>query len=122
MELLVLSAADVHAVLGYQECAAAMRRALAALASGQAQQPLRTIIVPEGAAGLMALMPSYLSGDDAVYGLKSICITPSNPAAGLDAHQGVVLAVGRTHRRAPSPAERVGRHRDTDRGRLGSGH
>ena len=91
MELLVLSAADVHAALGYQECAAAMRRALAALASGQAQQPLRTIIVPEGAAGLMALMPSYLSGDDAVYGLKSICITPSNPAAGLDAHQGVVL-------------------------------
>lgn len=107
MQLLVLSADDVHAVLGYQQCAGAMRRALAALASGQAQQPLRTIIAPDGAAGLMALMPSYLCGagtggdggggeDDtggtpAVYGLKAICITPSNPAAGLDTHQGVVL-------------------------------
>jgi ornithine cyclodeaminase/alanine dehydrogenase-like protein (mu-crystallin family) len=64
MDLLVLSAADVHALLGYADCAAAMREALTALASGQAQQPLRTVIAPEGAAGLMALMPSYLAGDD----------------------------------------------------------
>ncbi len=93
-QLLVLSAADVHALLGYNDCAEAMRGALMALASGRAQQPLRTIIRPEGAAGLMALMPSYLNGEDgfdAAYGLKAICITPANPAAGLDTHQGVVL-------------------------------
>jgi ornithine cyclodeaminase/alanine dehydrogenase-like protein (mu-crystallin family) len=93
-QLLVLSAADVHALLSYSECAEAMRGALTALASGRAQQPLRTIIRPEGAAGLMALMPSYLGGEnglDAAYGLKAICITPANPAAGLDTHQGVVL-------------------------------
>jgi len=109
--LLVLSAADVHAVLSYRDCAEAMRGALTALASGRAQQPLRTVLAPEGAAGLMALMPSYLSGDVAdsddwsspaspngsadpaepAYGLKAICVTPSNPAAGLDTHQGVVL-------------------------------
>lgn len=104
MPLLVLSASDVHAVLGYRECADAMRDALVALASGRAQQPLRTVIRPEGAAGLMALMPSYLAMEEAgnvpgdaqelgaaVYGLKAICITPDNPAAGLDTHQGVVL-------------------------------
>lgn len=101
MRLLVLSARDVHALLGYRECADAMRDALVALASGRAQQPLRTVIGPEGAAGLMALMPSYLAADDAageaVYGLKAICITPANPAAGLDTHQGVVLlSDGRT--------------------------
>lgn len=100
-QLLVLSAADVRAVLSYQECAAAMRDALTALAAGRAQQPLRTIIHPEGAAGLMALMPSYLTGEEdgkgeegglvSAYGLKAICITPANPAAGLDTHQGVVL-------------------------------
>jgi ornithine cyclodeaminase len=92
--LLVLSAADVRAVLSYDECAAAMRGALTALAAGRAQQPLRTVIRPEGAAGLMALMPSYLTDDggpEAAYGLKAICITPANPAAGLDTHQGVVL-------------------------------
>jgi len=100
MQLLVLSAADVRALLSYDECAAAMRGALTALAAGRAQQPLRTIIAPDGAAGLMALMPSYLHGDggpDAAYALKAICITPSNPAAGLDTHQGVVvLSSGRT--------------------------
>ncbi len=91
MKLLVLSDEDVRRLLSYRECADAMREALTALATGQAQQPLRSIIKPAGAAGLMALMPSYLQGDDASYGLKAICITPSNPAAGLDAHQGVVL-------------------------------
>jgi ornithine cyclodeaminase/alanine dehydrogenase-like protein (mu-crystallin family) len=95
MQLIVLSADDVHALLSYDECAAAMRGALTALAAGRAQQPLRTVIRPEGAAGLMALMPSYLAGEDggsaAEYGLKAICITPANPAAGLDTHQGVVL-------------------------------
>jgi ornithine cyclodeaminase len=94
MQLLVLSAADVRALLSFDECAAAMRGALTALAAGRAQQPLRTMIAPDGAAGLMALMPSYLNGEggpDAAYALKAICITPSNPAAGLDTHQGVVL-------------------------------
>ena len=95
MPLLVLSADEVHALLSYDECAVAMRGALTALAAGRAQQPLRTVIRPEGAAGLMALMPSFLAGDEggsaAAYGLMAICITPANPAAGLDTHQGVVL-------------------------------
>ncbi len=93
MKLLVLSAADVHALLGPAECADAMRAALVALQEGKAQQPLRTVIRPEGAAGLVALMPSYLSEGDApaAYGLKAIWITPGNAAAGLDPHQGVVL-------------------------------
>jgi ornithine cyclodeaminase/alanine dehydrogenase-like protein (mu-crystallin family) len=94
MRLLVLSAGDVRALLGYNDCAEAMRGALIALASGRAQQPQRTAIALPGAAGLMALMPSYLNGEDAqdaTYGLKAVCVTPSNPAAGLDTHQGVVL-------------------------------
>jgi ornithine cyclodeaminase/alanine dehydrogenase-like protein (mu-crystallin family) len=91
VDLLVLSAADVHAVLGYADCAAAMRGALTALASGRAQQQLRTVIKPEGAAGLVALMPAYLGDGDGSYGLKALCITPGNPAVGLDAHQGLVL-------------------------------
>jgi ornithine cyclodeaminase len=91
MRLLVLSAEDVHALLGYGECADAVRAAFTALASGQAQQPLRTVLQPDGAAGFIALMPAYLAGGEASYGLKAICITPANPAAGLDTHPGVVL-------------------------------
>jgi ornithine cyclodeaminase/alanine dehydrogenase-like protein (mu-crystallin family) len=106
MRLLVLSASDVHGLLGYAECASTMRSALVALQSGGAQQPLRTVFRPHGAAGLVGLMPSYLAapdlgagdhaapgapGAEAAYGLKAVCVTPGNPAAGLDAHQGVVL-------------------------------
>ncbi len=95
-KLLVLSGRDVHGLLGYRECADAMREALTSLQTGRAQMPLRTVIRPERAAGLVALMPSYLEGADgdgraAAYGLKAICITPANPAAGLDTHQGLVL-------------------------------
>jgi ornithine cyclodeaminase/alanine dehydrogenase-like protein (mu-crystallin family) len=91
VDLLVLAAADVHAVLDYTDCAAAMRGALTALTAGRAQQPLRTVIKPDGAAGIVALMPAYLADGEGCYGLKALCITPANPAAGLDAHQGVVL-------------------------------
>jgi len=113
MRLLVLSAADVHELLGYGDCVAAMREALAGLAGGQAYQPLRAIIAPPAAPGLIGLMPSYLSaqrdepaeagagaaarGEAGAYGLKALTITPGNPAAGRDAHQGLVLVSdGRT--------------------------
>jgi len=87
--LLVLSGRDVRALLPYAECADVMRTALTALARGEIQQPLRTVVRPDGAAGFMGLMPSYAA--DPGYGLKAICITPGNPARGLDIHQGGVL-------------------------------
>jgi ornithine cyclodeaminase/alanine dehydrogenase-like protein (mu-crystallin family) len=98
--LLVLSARDVHDVLSYTECTEAMRQVLAARARGHAYQPLRTVLRPPGAAGLMAMMPCYLppadpdapgAADEPAYGLKALTITASNPALGKDAHQGGVL-------------------------------
>jgi ornithine cyclodeaminase len=89
VKLLVLAARHVHELLPYRECADVMRQALAELARGQLQQPLRTIVRPRDAAGFMALMPAY--GPAAGYGLKAICISPGNPALGKDAHQGGVL-------------------------------
>ena len=88
MKILVLAARDVRELLGYRECADVMRQALADLARGEIQQPLRTVVRPRGAAGFMGLMPAY-SPDG--YGLKAICVTPGNPAIGKDAHQGGVL-------------------------------
>jgi len=88
VKILVLAARDVHELLGYRECADVMRQALAALARGQIQQPLRTVVRPRDAAGFMGLMPAY-SPDG--YGLKAICVTPGNPAVGKDAHQGGVM-------------------------------
>lgn len=95
MRLLILSASDVHEVLGRRECADAMREVLMARHDGRAQMPLRTVMRPTGATGLIGLMPSYLAasgdGSDAAYGLKAVCIVPANPAVGLDPHQGIVL-------------------------------
>src|SRR6516225_1137074 len=91
MPLLILSSSAVREVLGHAQCADAMRTALAARARGQVFQPLRTVLRPEGAVGFMGLMPSYQGGADAAYGLKAICVTPGNPAVGLDSHQGIVM-------------------------------
>jgi len=91
MRLLVLSSRAVREVLGYRRCADAMREALITRANGEVFQPLRSVLRPEGASGFMGLMPAYQSGPLAGYGLKAICIMPGNPAAGLDAHQGIVL-------------------------------
>ena len=91
MKVLVLSHDEVVELLPMKECIAVMREALVALAVGQVHQPLRTIIRPPDAAGLMGLMPSYISGDHPAFGLKAICVFPGNPAKGKDAHQGAVL-------------------------------
>ena len=91
MKILILSHDEVVKLLPMKDCIVVMREALIALAAGQAHQPLRTIIRPPGASGLMGLMPSYMSGDRPAYGLKAICAFPGNPAQGKDAHQGAVL-------------------------------
>ncbi|HEY2972317.1 MAG TPA: ornithine cyclodeaminase family protein, partial [Pyrinomonadaceae bacterium] len=91
MKTLVLSHAQVLELLPIKECIAVMREALIALAAGEAHQPLRTIIRPPDASGVMGLMPAYMSGGRAAFGLKAICVFPGNPAKGKDAHQGAVL-------------------------------
>ena len=91
MKILILNDDEVVELLPMKECIALMREALIKLAAGEVYQPLRTIVRPPAAAGVMGLMPSYVGGDEAAYGLKTVCIFPSNPAKGKDAHQGAVL-------------------------------
>jgi ornithine cyclodeaminase len=94
MRVLVLSHAEVLATLAPSDCEAAMAEVLAAHARGEAAMPLRTVMMPAGAAGLMGLMPAWRGahGDtEAAFGLKAICLMRGNPARGLDAHQGLVM-------------------------------
>lgn len=91
MKTLVLSNHEVGALLPMKECINVMREALLALADGKVHQPLRTIIRPPDANGVMGLMPSYVSGDSAAFGLKAVCVFPGNSSKGMDAHQGAVL-------------------------------
>ena len=77
------------------ECIELMSDALAALARGEVYQPLRTIVRPPDAHGLLGLMPAYRRGEGGAFGLKAICVFPGNPAIGKDAHQGTVMLFSR---------------------------
>ena len=92
MKVLVLTAHEVEALLPMRECIEVMAEALAALARGEAHQPLRMVVRPPGAAGLMAFMPAYKAGPDRpAFGLKAIGVFHGNVEKGKDAHQGGVL-------------------------------
>lgn len=86
-QLLVLAAADVDALLPMRDAIGVMDAALRALACGEAYNPLRFVVRPPTGRGLLGLMPAYREG----YGLKEVCVFPSNSALGLDPHQGAVL-------------------------------
>ena len=90
MQVLVLGHGDIVTALPPGECAEAMSAVLSAHARGESYVPLRSVMMAPGAAGFMGLMPAWRGGGDPVFSLKSICVIPSNPARGLDAHQGIV--------------------------------
>ncbi len=91
MKILILSQAEVERLLPMGECIDLMAGALAGLARGEAQQPLRMVFRPSDAPGLMALMPAYQGGSRPAYGLKAVGVFPKNVEAGKDAHQGSVM-------------------------------
>ena len=91
MKILILSHAQVEQLLPMAECIAVMEDALGALARGEMHQPLRQVVHPPAAAGVIAMMPAYRGGAEALFGLKAICVFPKNPELGKDAHQGGVL-------------------------------
>ena len=93
MRLLVLSHRDVLAALSPGACFEAMTAVLAGHALGETFMPLRSVMMPPGAAGFMGLMPGWRGGPGdgtAAFALKVVCIMPGNPGRGLDAHQGLV--------------------------------
>jgi len=95
MKILVLDNRQIHELLPMTECIELMADALAALARGEVYQPLRTIVRPPQARGLLGLMPAYRTGEQGAFGLKAICVFPENPAKGKDAHQGAVMLFSR---------------------------
>jgi ornithine cyclodeaminase/alanine dehydrogenase-like protein (mu-crystallin family) len=90
-ELLVVGHDDVKRLLPMEECIELMASVLADLARGAVWQPLRFVVRPPDEPSLMGLMPAHRSEPTASYGLKAVCIFPSNAARGIDLHQGGVL-------------------------------
>ena len=88
--MLVLNDTEVEELLDPAGCVAAMTHAFLSLARHDVHQPLRSIIRPPGEESLIGLMPVHRAGERPLYGLKTVCIVPSNAARGLDPHQGTV--------------------------------
>ena len=80
MRILILTHNEVEKLLPMQECISVMEQALSSLARGEMYQPLRMIVRPPDASGLLAMMPAYRSEPEALFGLKAICVFPENPA------------------------------------------
>jgi len=95
MKILVLNNRQITELLPMTECIELMADALSALARSEVYQPLRTIVRPPEARGLLGLMPAYRAGERGSFGLKAICVFPENPAKGKDAHQGAVTLFSR---------------------------
>src|SRR5690349_10848924 len=95
MKILILDSEQIRELLPMRDCIELMADALAALARGEVFQPLRTIIRPPEARGLLGLMPAYRTGEHGAFGMKAICVFPGNPAVGKDAHQGAVMLFSR---------------------------
>src|ERR1043165_447345 len=91
MKLLILNHAEVEELLPMNECIDVMEEAFIALARGEFEQPLRTVVRPPEVKGVIAMMPSYRGGEQPAFGLKAICVFPGNAAIGKDAHQGGVI-------------------------------
>src|SRR5678815_4544902 len=98
MKILILDNQQIRELLPMPDCIELMADALAALARGEVYQPLRTIVRPPEARGLLGLMPAYRAGEQGAFGLKAICVFPENPAKGKD-------AVSYTHLRAHETPE-----------------
>jgi ornithine cyclodeaminase len=93
MKILILNHAEVEKLLPMKNCIAVMADAFSALARNQVHLPLRMIVRPTDAKGLLGLMPAYVSGPHATYGVKIIGVFNGNPAIGKDSHQGAVLLI-----------------------------
>jgi ornithine cyclodeaminase/alanine dehydrogenase-like protein (mu-crystallin family) len=99
MPLLFLNHDEVTALLPMGECIEVMAGAFAALARGEARQPLRSLEWLPDRRGLLGLMPGQIAGhgegaeqgDGGVLGIKVITVFFGNHALGEESHQGAVM-------------------------------
>jgi len=97
MELRILGAKDVAALLPMDACIDLMAATMAAVSEGRARFPPRAAM-PAAPGGLMAWMPGALD-DPPCFGVKLLSLFPGNPAAGLSSHLGLVALFEAEHGR-----------------------
>lgn len=90
MATLVLTQREIRALLPMRVCMDLVAEALASLARGAAQNPLRRGMRLADGRSLLGMMPGSLETPSAL-GLKVVTVFPGNHGTAFDAHQGVVV-------------------------------
>lgn len=91
MGALILSQADIRALLPMATCMDLVASGLRRLARGEVQNPLRSAMRIEGRDGLLGMMPGAVLSEPEALGMKVLAVFPKNHGTELDAHQGLVL-------------------------------
>jgi ornithine cyclodeaminase len=93
VKVLIVSQAEVAALLPMAACMDAMADVLQALSRGDALLPLRQVLHLSGGRGAFAVMPAVLGqdGQDTALAVKAITVVPGNHGTAYDSHQGAVL-------------------------------
>ena len=90
MSVLIVTQAEVPALLPMAECIDVVARVLETVAQGEAVLPLRQSLILPDRSGRLATMPAFTATPPAL-GLKVITVFPGNEGSELDSHQGAVL-------------------------------
>lgn len=94
----VLSAKDIHDLLTYDRCIAAVEQAMSETSAGRVTLPLRQVMPVPGDRGRLGMMPGAFAADSS-FGIKLISLYPDNPAFGLSSHLGLYLLFEAEHGR-----------------------
>ncbi len=87
---LLLREAQVRELLTMEETIGIMEKALRAFSAGGVVQPVRTTVPVQSHGGFVALMPAFLSGQEAL-GAKAVAFFPTNVDRGLPTHLATIL-------------------------------
>ena len=91
MSILILDRQALAEALPMQECIEVVAEALVDFARGVYQQFPRSALRSPLTPALMGLMPVFKAGEDSLWGVKDVLLSPPNRALGLDSHQGAML-------------------------------
>jgi len=96
LDIRILRAEDVRALLPMAECIDLMQRTMIAVSQGRVVLPLRSMLFMPGNRGLLGNMPAYL-GEPECYGVKLVSIMPHNEPPAHPTHLGVVVLFEAEH-------------------------
>ncbi len=87
---ILLRESHIRELLTMKETISVMEEALQAFSAGGVVQPVRTTVPVQAHGGFVALMPAYLTGQEAL-GAKAVAFYASNAERGLPTHLAVIL-------------------------------